>query len=145
TVIESGHESSRFFTENGIRYLRMIDPIMGPYDPIRKSSVMGAIAIDIHLTHADREVMDAFVSTTLLLGSLFTLFLVGMYLLVRRTFVKPLSALTRAAEAFGRGDLSARVAESRDDEIGQLACSFDQMAEQISTSHQQLTAEIAER
>ena len=64
---------------------------------------------------------------------------------MRRSYKDPLGRLARTAEAFGQGDLSARVNESRNDEIGQLARSFNRMAAQIERSHQQLTAEIAER
>lgn len=45
----------------------------------------------------------------------------------------PLRRLEKAVERFGRGDLSARVKSQRRDEMGQLARSFDQMAEHIQT------------
>jgi len=46
---------------------------------------------------------------------------------------KPVRALQKAVERFGRGDLAARVNSKRRDELGQLACTFDQMAERIET------------
>jgi signal transduction histidine kinase len=46
----------------------------------------------------------------------------------------PVRALQKAVERFGRGDLSARVGSSdRKDELGQLARTFDRMAERIGT------------
>ena len=45
----------------------------------------------------------------------------------------PLRDLRRAVDRFGHGDLSARVRSTRRDEIGDLARSFDQMAERIET------------
>ncbi|MGA2131781.1 MAG: ATP-binding protein [Bryobacteraceae bacterium] len=50
----------------------------------------------------------------------------------------PLRALAHTVERFGRGDLSARVASGRRDEIGDVSRAFDQMAERIETL---LTAE----
>jgi two-component system sensor histidine kinase CpxA len=52
--------------------------------------------------------------------------------------VSPLHHLAGAVDRFGRGDLSARVSMSRHDEIGDVARSFDSMAERIETL---LTAE----
>ena len=42
-------------------------------------------------------------------------------------------ALQKAVERFGRGDLTARVGSTRRDELGQLARTFDRMAERIET------------
>ena len=50
----------------------------------------------------------------------------------------PLRELAHTVERFGRGDLTARVRSRRRDEIGDVARSFDQMAERIETL---LTAE----
>jgi two-component system sensor histidine kinase CpxA len=50
----------------------------------------------------------------------------------------PLNALGRTVEQFGRGGLAARVKSTRRDEIGELARSFDEMADRIQTL---LTAE----
>lgn len=50
----------------------------------------------------------------------------------------PLRGLAQTVERFGRGDLSARVASRRRDEIGDVARAFDRMAERIETL---LTAE----
>jgi two-component system sensor histidine kinase CpxA len=50
----------------------------------------------------------------------------------------PVRKLEKAVERFGRGDLSARVGSNRRDELGQLARTFDRMAERTETL---LTAE----
>lgn len=52
--------------------------------------------------------------------------------------VSPLRALASAVERFGRGDLAARVKTRRRDEIGDLARSFNSMAQRLETL---LTAE----
>jgi two-component system sensor histidine kinase CpxA len=45
----------------------------------------------------------------------------------------PVRSLQRAVERFGRGDLSARAGSVRRDELGQLARTFDRMADRIET------------
>ena len=57
--------------------------------------------------------------------------LLSYVLAVRLT--SPLRRLEKAVERFGRGDLTARVNSRRRDEMGQLARTFDQMAERIQT------------
>lgn len=54
-------------------------------------------------------------------------------LLFARSLARPLARLARAAEAFGSGDLSARADLRRDDEIGAVARTFDDMADRVNT------------
>ncbi|MEZ5351833.1 MAG: ATP-binding protein [Bryobacteraceae bacterium] len=58
----------------------------------------------------------------------------------------PIRRLGRTVEAFGRGDLRARVGSTRRDEIGQLSRSFDQMAvrlEKLVTSQRRLLTDLS--
>ena len=48
--------------------------------------------------------------------------------------VKPLKQMTQAAKQFAKGDFSVRVSETSNDEIGELAVSFNNMAESLSSS-----------
>jgi signal transduction histidine kinase len=48
-----------------------------------------------------------------------------------RQITSPLEKLTRAVQRFGSGDLTARAAFERGDEVGQLAVAFDDMAGRI--------------
>lgn len=48
--------------------------------------------------------------------------------------VKPLKQMAAAAKQFGKGDFSVRVSETTNDEIGELAVSFNNMAESLSSS-----------
>jgi signal transduction histidine kinase len=59
-------------------------------------------------------------------------------LLLAAGIVSPVRRLVSTVERFGKGDLSARVNSSRKDEIGELAKTFDSMADRIQTL---LTAE----
>lgn len=50
--------------------------------------------------------------------------------------VKPLRQMSQAAKQFGKGDFSIRVSETSNDEIGELAVAFNNMAESLSSSEQ---------
>ena len=65
------------------------------------------------------------------------LFIIGVAVLLcywlALHLTSPVRALQKAVERFGRGDLGARVNSTRRDELGQLARTFDRMAERIET------------
>lgn len=50
--------------------------------------------------------------------------------------VKPLKQMAKAAKQFGKGDFSVRVSETSNDEIGELAVAFNNMAESLDSSEQ---------
>ncbi|MCU1277599.1 MAG: periplasmic sensor signal transduction histidine kinase, partial [bacterium] len=52
--------------------------------------------------------------------------------LFARSLARPLARLATAAEAFGSGDLNARTNIRRNDEIGAVARTFDEMAERVN-------------
>ncbi|WP_249678465.1 methyl-accepting chemotaxis protein [Pseudomonas abieticivorans] len=74
------------------------------------------------------------VGTRLAIGSLLAMLIsVGAAMWLLRSKLRPLGDLVRQAEALGAGDLHARLSVSSNDEIGQLARSFNQMGEALST------------
>jgi len=54
-------------------------------------------------------------------------------LLTARSIARPLARLSKAARAFGKGQLGARVDLTRSDEIGEVAAAFDEMAGRITS------------
>lgn len=89
---------------------------------------------------------DAVTRSVLLggLGSAGLALLVGSLLFFQ--IVRPLRSLATAAQGLAQGDLSHRANVRSDDEIGQLAQSFNQMAgalQRYSTERRNLIAEIA--
>lgn len=68
--------------------------------------------------------------------------LVGYFL--SRQLVRRLEQVGRAAEALAAGDLGARIPEGRDDEVGQLARRFNDMADRLTTTVAELDARTRE-
>ena len=74
------------------------------------------------------------VGTQLAVGSLLAMLLaVGAAIWLLRSRLRPLGELVRQAEALGAGDLDARLRISSNDEIGQLATSFNHMGEALAS------------
>jgi len=67
---------------------------------------------------------------------------------VSRRITRPLVSLAHGADALARGDYRARVAPvsdaSTDDEVSRLALTFNRMAEEIQSSHQELEQQVEE-
>jgi len=59
--------------------------------------------------------------------------------------IKPLESLSNIAQQFARGDWSQRAKVNRDDEVGQLSFSFNQMANNLQDLYQSLEAKVEER
>jgi two-component system sensor histidine kinase MtrB len=78
--------------------------------------------------------LNSLVDLWSILVSLFALIMatVGAIALVRR-ILPPTLALVRAAKKFGQGDFNVRIDNYRDDELGRLCHTFNQMAESITS------------
>ena len=94
----------------------------------------GPWAVVASMPKAEIRAVTWNVGMRLVIGSVLAMLLaVGATVWLLRSKLAPLSGLVRQAEALGAGDLSARLNVSSHDEIGQLARSFNQMGEALST------------
>ena len=94
----------------------------------------GPWAVVASMPKAEIRAVTWSVGIRLVIGSLLAMLLaVGATVWLLRSKLAPLSDLVRQAEALGAGDLSARLNVASHDEIGQLARSFNQMGEALST------------
>ncbi|NWE67472.1 methyl-accepting chemotaxis protein [Pseudomonas gingeri] len=85
------------------------------------------------------------VGIRLVLGSVLAMLLaVGAAVWLLRSKLQPLGDLVRQAQALGAGDLSVRLNVSSHDEIGQLAASFNQMGQALSTMVEHIRKAAAE-
>ncbi|NMZ21173.1 methyl-accepting chemotaxis protein [Pseudomonas proteolytica] len=94
----------------------------------------GPWAVVASMPKAEIRAVTWEVGIRLVIGSVLAMLLaVGAAVWLLRSKLQPLGDLVRQAEALGAGDLSARLNVSSHDEIGQLARSFNQMGEALST------------
>lgn len=79
-----------------------------------------------------------------LIGALLAALILGI--LLARTLIRPLKALTEAANHIAEGNLEQQVTVNSKDEIGQLATSFNLMSKEVARVNglrRQMTADIA--
>jgi signal transduction histidine kinase len=96
--------------------------------------------VDVLLAQASaRELLAIRLLVALALSTVLIGVLMAFY---ARRVLRPLGAVTQRAQAVARGDLKPRRAVTSDDEIGDLAATFEQMVAAIARANEQLvTAE----
>jgi len=131
---------------DGQRILGIINPINNEpgcwqsschaHDP--EQTVLGVLDITMPLDAVDREKRDSEVQMLLL-----TLLAVAgisllIYWLTGRIVLKPVGQIVDATERVAAGDLTHPIPIKQDDEIGQLARSFNDMTRKLSEAQRQL-------
>ena len=110
----------------------------------RAGAVMGYVFVSSE-SGAIMEVWRTFIGVALAVSAAVMLLAVLMSLIFSKKMAEPLDELSRASRKFALGDFSVRVKnpEHRDDEIGTLLDSFNNMAESLEQSDKQRQEFIA--
>ncbi|MCE4054932.1 methyl-accepting chemotaxis protein [Pseudomonas sp. Au-Pse12] len=124
----------RFWSDQGEDFYSLAVPFEG-----------GPWSVVASMPKAEIRAVTWSVGIRLVIGSLLAMLLaVGATVWLLRSKLAPLSDLVRQAQALGGGDLSVRLNVSSHDEIGQLARSFNQMGEALSTMVEHIRRSAAE-
>ncbi len=111
-----------------------------PLFPVGSKTVVAAVMVISSLKDVDNAVnavqRQLLFATVLALGTSLLLGYMASYFIARR-----LKRIERSAEAIAGGDLSAKVPETVEDEIGQLADTFNVMAERLRSAFAQVEYE----
>jgi GAF domain-containing protein/HAMP domain-containing protein len=83
------------------------------------------------------------ISLVVVVGGLLVIFV--SFILVARTVIRPISNLTETALAISKGDLRSRARVENRDELGILAQSFNDMADQLQAIQTNLEQQVAHR
>lgn len=130
------------------RQLTVMTPVMnkpacGPChaaDP----PVLGAIRVSLRTEHVTRQLRRSTQLLAALVGFAF-LFALGMLnLLLGRFVLDPLATLAATVRRISSGEYHARAGVRRDDELGTLARSVDEMAERIEHTTSALNTQIGD-
>lgn len=107
-------------------------------------SVLNMRALDRSIARMDASRTQAFVVVGFLLV-VTLLLLVGFWLWIRRSLVRPILQMTDAAKAIATGDLSIRVDDGgRGDELGVLARALNEMTQSLARLKEELESNIQE-
>jgi len=113
-------------------------PILANMDSREADLLAGAVVLAVD-TRETAAILAGVQQEVALAAAAIILFSIPLgHLLVWRVIVCPIRVLLRATRQLANGDFSARTQTRRNDEIGQLAASFDAMAEKLNASQQQL-------
>jgi diguanylate cyclase (GGDEF)-like protein len=107
------------------------------FTPIPANSWSVGVIID------QKEILMQVIKFVALISIIFTIFLFALilisYILINR-LTKRIPNLVEKISDFGDGNLFARIEPKSNDEIGQISKTFNNMAEEIAASYQQLEA-----
>ncbi len=144
---------SRIYPASGASEEMVLDTSIVVVRPVRSElELLGGIVIELSTSASDESLarLDNQLSTMtdkLVRSSLFELGAIGLFLvvclsfaamLVGRRLARPVMRLSMLAERLGEGDYDVRVGFERDDEIGDLAKSFDQMRRSLKEQNQRI-------
>ena len=116
------------------RILHLAFQAQGDADQLAK---LAEAAMDDLSRHVRATQHGAILLTMLAHGlALVTAVLVGVY--VYRSIARPIASLSAAAERIGGGDLETAISVEREDELGQLAHRFNQMAHSVKEHQAEL-------
>lgn len=107
--------------------------VLSAYTPLAIDNVRWVLLaeIDCDEVFAPIRALHANLLKTSLLTSLV---IIAASLMLARTMTNPLNKLTAGIRAFGQGRLDQRLALTNHDEFGELAASFNQMADTLQTT-----------
>jgi len=110
------------------------------YEPIRdiEGKIVGMLYVGM-LEKPYKDLRNKVMGTISLLSGLSTILLLGLLSSIANNITRPLRVMVEATDKIARGDLDHRVEINLRDEIGQLASSFNRMADNLAMANDNLT------
>lgn len=139
-------DRSRIFSENGERVLELIQPIENEaacstaacHEHPTDRRVLGVLSTDLSLADVDAQLAADQRQLLIFTGLAVILVCATSMGFVWKVVRKPVRELTAGTERVSGGDLQHRLAVHSDDELGQLAVSFNQMTADLERANAQV-------
>ncbi len=122
----------------GTRFLEIGRPVVVSPGHKRNEVLAGAVRLVLDTRKTTNILADVRREITILAATIVLCVLPLGALLVWRVIVLPIRRLMKATRQLAEGDFSTRVETCRNDEIGELAGSFDIMVEKLNASYRRL-------
>ncbi|MDB4870001.1 MAG: domain S-box [Gemmatimonadales bacterium] len=142
SLLEAGR-GSLYYTGEGRKYYRLVQPLLGPYDVFRKNNVIGILSIDVQITPVDERIARNVLRDIGLRVALLSMFGLLLFSQAKRVFVLPLQRLAAAADHFGKTGTSPHIRIRTGDELEALANAFNRSVEERLRSEDLLRARHA--
>jgi two-component system NtrC family sensor kinase len=101
-------------------------------------TVLGVLDVTIPLTEVDRNIRRSEIAAVILAVSVILVLSLIVGLMVRWLIDQPVQELVKGTRSVAGGNLGYRVAVDRDDELGTLASSFNNMTDKLTQARLQL-------
>lgn len=148
TRVPTKQRSRIYAVPGGYRVLGTIVPI--PNEPgcwtaschahSRTQTVLGVLDVNVSLATVDREIAGSQRRLALLALLAIIAASVVLWWLTGRLVIEPTRALAAGTRRVAEGDLTTTVAVTRDDELGELAATFNDMTRRLREAQAQLVA-----
>jgi|GEM_PF-2513671 len=140
-ALEAGAtESVRIEPVKGVMMFRRMTPdiitsqaCIGCHTDKKMGDMVGAVSVQIPMDKALREIDEKVNVLYAVLGTGAVLLAAIIFWLLRILVIRPVQLLGEAVQQVAKGQLSTRAAVTTQDEIGQLAKSFNEMGVQLET------------
>jgi PAS domain S-box-containing protein len=143
-LAENGDAQFSYYDDRGPG-IQMSYTLQGPYDPVRKTNIVGALSLDLGLDLVNQKAKQTLLNIMMMMAGLLSVFWFLQYFIVKHFGLRWLHHLANAAQRFGKGDYSTRADVPTGDEIGRLADAFNHMAAGVEQTSKHLQIETAER
>ncbi|MDY7011143.1 MAG: HAMP domain-containing sensor histidine kinase [Planctomycetota bacterium] len=124
--------------QRGDNFLELGRPVVAPSKNKGKNALVGAVRLVLDTRETSGILANVRRKTTVIVAVIVICMIPLGYLLTWRVIVMPIRRLMKATHQLAEGDFSARVETCRNDEIGELAGSFDTMVEKVRASQRRL-------
>jgi signal transduction histidine kinase len=104
----------------------------------KAEALRGALLLSLSLKEMEQDIARYKLRFFLLFGLMAIGIVIAAMLAVNRLFLKPLTRIQKGAEVIGRGDFRHLIPVSSNDEIGDLARTFNQMSTQLKESFESI-------
>jgi signal transduction histidine kinase len=150
-VLQSGEAFVQIERQNGQGELWVITPVFNTlecqscHNP--ETKVLGAIKVVLDATPLDNQAKQQTMFIGILGGLAFVIIGGGLAFALKRIVLNPISRLAESAQRLSKGDYAARASSDKDDEIGMLSQTFNEMARNVEQRTEELEAsrhELAE-
>jgi methyl-accepting chemotaxis protein len=99
---------------------------------------VGTYEIALSLIELDKEMRTTYFQLLLIMGGGIIALVLMMILLLNYVIINPITSLNKAVKSFSVENLSYRIKEKGNDEIGELSHTFNQMAKNLEKNYTQL-------
>ena len=104
----------------------------------KSEALRGGLLLSLSLKEMEQDIARYKQRFFLLFGLMAIGIIVAAILAVNRLFLKPLTRIQKGAEVIGKGDFRHQIPVSSNDEIGDLAQTFNQMSGQLKESFESI-------